>query len=110
MTRLYNDYPLGYIIEYIVFFEKRLNNTNGIIKDMNQVFSVVVHKEKKYYVAECPEVGTVSQGETIEVAIKNLKEATELYLAEFPSQRRSRPFVSFFEVTVHGKTPKTVRA
>jgi predicted RNase H-like HicB family nuclease len=40
---------------------------------MNQIFSVVVHKEKKYYVAECPEVGTASQGKTIEEAIKNLK-------------------------------------
>jgi predicted RNase H-like HicB family nuclease len=29
-------------------------------------------------------VGTASQGETIEEAIANLKEATELYLEEFP--------------------------
>ena len=36
------------------------------------------------YIAECPEVGTVSQGDTIEEALKNLKEATELYLEEFP--------------------------
>jgi len=35
-------------------------------------------------VAECPEVGTASQGETIEEAIANLREATELYLEEFP--------------------------
>jgi predicted RNase H-like HicB family nuclease len=51
---------------------------------MGQIYSVVVHKEKKHYVAECPEVGTVSQGKTIEEAINNLKEATELYLEEFP--------------------------
>jgi len=47
---------------------------------MEQIFSVVVHKEKKIYVAECPEVSTISQGKSIEEAIKNLKEATELYL------------------------------
>jgi predicted RNase H-like HicB family nuclease len=35
------------------------------------------------FVAECPEIGTVSQGYTIEEAISNLKEATELYLEEF---------------------------
>jgi predicted RNase H-like HicB family nuclease len=70
-------------------FEKRLNNTRGIIKNMNQILSVVVHKEKKFYVAECPEVGTVSQGGTIEEAIQNLKEATELYLEEFPLQQKS---------------------
>jgi predicted RNase H-like HicB family nuclease len=34
------------------------------------------------YVAECPELGTVSQGRTIEEAIANLKEATGLYLEE----------------------------
>jgi len=36
------------------------------------------------YIAECPEVGTVSQGSTIDDAIDNLREATELYLEEFP--------------------------
>lgn len=35
------------------------------------------------YVAECPEIGTASQGETIEKALVNLKEATELYSEEF---------------------------
>ena len=34
--------------------------------------------------AECPEVGTVSQGETIEEALANLREATELFLEECP--------------------------
>ncbi|MBC7871140.1 MAG: type II toxin-antitoxin system HicB family antitoxin [Chitinophagaceae bacterium] len=52
---------------------------------MNQVqtFTALIHKEEHLYVAECPEVGTVSQGETIDEAIVNLKEATELYLEEF---------------------------
>ena len=65
-----------------------LNNTKGIDINMNQIFSVVVHKEKKYYVAECPVVGTVSQGKSIEEAIKNLKEATGLYLEEFPMKKK----------------------
>ncbi len=50
-----------------------------------QTYTAVVHREKTWYVAECPEVGVVSQGETLEDAIANLKEATELYLEEFPS-------------------------
>ena len=33
-----------------------------------------------------PEVGTASQGRTVEEAVENLKEATELYLEEFISQ------------------------
>ena len=76
---------------------------------MSEIFSVVVHKEKKYYVAGCPEVGTVSQGKSIEEAIKNLKEATELYLEEFPLKKTSKPFVSFFEVSSYGKASKAVR-
>ena len=49
-----------------------------------QTFTAILHWEEDVYVAECPEVGTASQGETIEEAIANLKEATELYLEEFP--------------------------
>ena len=49
------------------------------------------------YVAECPEVGTVSQGHSIEEAVANLKEATELYLEEFPLKDISRPLVTVFE-------------
>jgi predicted RNase H-like HicB family nuclease len=49
-----------------------------------QTFAAVIHKEDDLYVADCPEVGTVSQGHTVEEAIANLKEATELYLEEFP--------------------------
>jgi len=48
-------------------------------------FTAVLHKEGDFYVADCPEVGTVSQGKTAEEAVDNLKEATELYLEEFPA-------------------------
>lgn len=51
-----------------------------------RTFTAVLHKEDDLYVAECPEVGTVSQGHTIEEALANLKEATELYLEEFPQE------------------------
>ena len=47
-------------------------------------FTAIISKEENLYVAKCPEIGTVSQGSTIEAAIANLKEATELYLEEFP--------------------------
>jgi predicted RNase H-like HicB family nuclease len=67
----------------------------------SQVFTAVLHKEGKLYVAECPEVGTVSQGYTIEEAVVNLKEATELYLEEFPLPAVSRPLLTTFEATVY---------
>ena len=62
------------------------------------VYTAIVHKEEQLYVAECPEVGTASQGPTIEEAIDNLREATELYLEEFPRQVVSRPILTTFEV------------
>jgi predicted RNase H-like HicB family nuclease len=64
-----------------------------------RTFSAVLHKEDDLYVAECPEVGTVSQGVTIEEAVANLKEATELYLEEFPLSDIGRPLLTTFEAT-----------
>ena len=46
-------------------------------------FTASIHKEDDLYVATCIEIGTVSQGETVETALANLKEATSLYLEEF---------------------------
>ena len=53
-----------------------------------QTFTAVLHKEDGMYVVDCPEVGTVSQGKTIDEAVSNLKEATELYLEEFPIKEK----------------------
>ncbi len=60
-------------------------------------FTAVLHKEGDLYVADCPEVGTVSQGKSVEEAVANLKEATELYLEEFPPENSGRPIVTLFE-------------
>lgn len=65
---------------------------------MARTLTAVVHKEGVWYVADCPEVGTVSQGKTIEEAIDNLKEATELYLEEFPQTDFAQPVVKTFQV------------
>ena len=66
-----------------------------------QTLTAVLHKEEDLYVAECPEVGTVSQGSSVEEAIANLKEATELYLEEFPLPEVTRPLSTTFEVAVY---------
>jgi predicted RNase H-like HicB family nuclease len=58
--------------------------------------TAVVHKEEDLYVAECPEVGTVSQGYTVEEAVAHLKEATELYLEAFPLDDRGRALLTTF--------------
>jgi predicted RNase H-like HicB family nuclease len=65
----------------------------------NMSFSAILKKEEDMFVAECPELGTVSQGETIEEALANLKEATELYLEEFPITKTIKPIITVFEVS-----------
>lgn len=53
------------------------------------------------FTAMNPETGTMSQGESVEEAIANLREATELFLEEFPQQVFGRPLVTTFEVSKH---------
>ena len=72
--------------------------------------TAVLHKEDDLYVAECPEVGTVSQGYTVEEAVANLTEATELYLEEFPLPQVSKPFLTTFEAAVSGAVSKATYA
>ncbi len=63
-----------------------------------KVLTAVLHKEEDMYVAECPEVGTVSQGKTLEDAVDNLREATRLYLEEFPLKKEVKSIITTFEV------------
>ncbi|MBS3772057.1 MAG: type II toxin-antitoxin system HicB family antitoxin [Bacteroidales bacterium] len=43
-------------------------------------YTAVVWKEEKSYVSKCPELNVASCGDSFEEAVKNLKEAVELYL------------------------------
>jgi predicted RNase H-like HicB family nuclease len=62
-----------------------------------RAFTAIVHQEDDVYVADCPEVGTSSYGDTLEEAIANLKEATELYLEEMPQPHIARVLTTTFE-------------
>ncbi len=86
-------FGVGLINLYIV-------ETHCINSDKMRNFTAIIYKEEDMYVAECSEVGTVSQGKTIEEAINNLKEATELYLEEFPFKEERKPLLTTFEVAV----------
>ena len=61
-------------------------------------FTAMIYREGELYVAECPEVGSVSQGETIEQAIENLRTATELYLEETQSKPKGHALITTFNV------------
>ena len=69
------------------------------VASKNRTLTAILHWEEDVYVAVCPEVGTASQGETVEEALANLKEATELYLEEFPNLDTSPRLITTFEVT-----------
>ncbi len=45
-------------------------------------YSAIITKGQVAYVAYCRELGVASQGKTRSEALKNLKEAVELYLEE----------------------------
>ena len=66
-----------------------------------KTLTAVLHREEDMYVAECSEVGTVSQGSTVEEALANLKEATELYLEEFSLKDVEKSLLTTFEVAVN---------
>jgi predicted RNase H-like HicB family nuclease len=63
-----------------------------------RTFTAIIQREDDTYVAKCSEIGTVSQGATIEEAVANLKEATEVYLEEFPIKETAHPILTTFEV------------
>lgn len=60
---------------------------------MRLLVNLIYDPEYKGYVADVPELpGCMSQGKTVEAALRNAREAIELYLETVPRRRRkSRP-------------------
>ncbi len=54
---------------------------NGEVHDLS---AVLTSAPEGGYIAHNPEMGTTTRDETVEEALANLREATELYLEEFP--------------------------
>lgn len=63
-----------------------------------QVFTALIHREDEWFVADCPEVGTVGQGQSEEEALEDLKRATAIYLLDFPVPPAARSSVKQFQV------------
>ena len=63
--------------------------------------AVLIPASEGGFVAMNPETGTTTQGETIEEALANLQEATELYLEECPLELHGKPLLTTIEVPVH---------
>ncbi|HTC67802.1 MAG TPA: type II toxin-antitoxin system HicB family antitoxin [Candidatus Acidoferrum sp.] len=60
---------------------------------MTYRFPILITKEENFYVARCLELGVTSQGDEIESARGNLREAIELYLETWgaPEYRSVEP-------------------
>ena len=74
--------------------------------------SAVVRREGRLYVALCPEFDVASQGKSVEEALRNLKEALELFLEDEDVEKPSRveaPIVTIVRVGVSGSS-RSVRA
>ena len=70
-----------------------------------QQFTAIIEREGNGYVGLCPELDIASQGDMIEGARTNLREAVELFLetadpAEIEQRRHSEVFVTRLEVEV----------
>ncbi|HJU07801.1 MAG TPA: type II toxin-antitoxin system HicB family antitoxin [Rhodanobacteraceae bacterium] len=63
--------------------------------------AVLIPAPEGGFTAMNPETGTTTQGESVEEAIANLREATELYLEEFPLRISGQPLVTTFQVARH---------
>ena len=67
---------------------------------MHIKYNVIVQKEENWYVAKCVDNNVASQGKTIEEAIKNIKEALQLYYEEEEPVIPKEVYITTVEVTI----------
>jgi len=72
---------------------------------MTRQLTAIIEREGDGYVALCPEVEVVSQGDTVDEARANLKEALELFFetastSEIQQRLHSEVYVTHVEVGV----------
>jgi len=72
---------------------------------MNYQFTAVIEREGNGYAALCPELDVASQGDTVDQARSNLREAVELFLEcaapeEIDGRLRNEVYVTRLEVAV----------
>jgi predicted RNase H-like HicB family nuclease len=72
---------------------------------MNFKGTIIIKKEEEWFVASCLENNIVSQGKTIDEAIKNLKEAIALYYedeneVELISPERDQIYITTLEMAI----------
>lgn len=66
-----------------------------------QVTAILTPAEEGGYVAFNPETGTTTQGENVEQALDNLREAVELFLTDEPMKLKGAPLVTTVTIKEH---------
>ena len=91
------------------------------MEEKKYFLDIVINKEElsdksTMFSVQCPSLGVASQGRTIEEAMRNIKEAVELYLEEMPEvyedlelTSKEMPTFSVIEVKRNGKVTNIVR-
>jgi len=91
------------------------------MEEKNYFLDIVINKEKlsngkDIFVVLCPSLGVASQGKNTEEAIKNIKEAVEIYLEEMPETfdelddtKKEMPTFSIIEVKRNGRATNIIR-
>ena len=90
------------------------------MKDEKYFADIIINEEKlsdgkTAFVVHCTNLGIASQGDTTEEAVKNIKEAIELYLEEEPEdfnllrKEEVAPLFSFVEVNKNAQVASAVR-
>lgn len=67
---------------------------------MSIKYNVIIQKEDDWYVAKCIDNNVASQGKTVEEALKNLKEAVELYYQDEEPIEPKQVLITTLEVTI----------
>ena len=78
---------------------------NDLREPMTRQLTAIIGREGSGYVALCPELDIASQGDTVEAARDNLREALELFFEAAPPEEVERRlgaeiYVTQVEVTV----------
>lgn len=89
-------------------FNSFLGFRQGLPKEnvsMNRQFTAVIEREGNGYISFCPEVDVASQGDTVQEASANLREAVELFFEsaspdEISRRLHSEVYITQLEVVV----------
>jgi len=66
---------------------------------MVYTLTAAVHQEEDWYIARCLELDVASQGESVDEALSNLREAVEAYLEEVSEPAiEPTPLVTSFQI------------